>query len=339
MKRACVTWKVNQINKMFENGNLVFDNVIQRNYVWNAVQQSGLIDSIIRNYPVSVIYTIKTNDKIKTANGVSNVFDCLDGKQRCTTLNRYLNNEFVLKGCEPFTAPDGAEVDLNGKYFKDLDKVWQDKITEYKMTLYYFTEITDEEIVEMMSRLNGGKPLSGTENARIKARNLTEIKNIAAHPVITNNLTATAIRNYVNEDIVIKTTLLMNGITNLTNANVRMAYETYSFVDETRDTLVKALDKMNEVITAITAGEYNKTTFKKIVAKTNFITILYTIATNIDKYTVNEFADTIYKFYNNPTENYVTASKAGTMRATNVSVRNEELANFVKVNVKELVTA
>lgn len=339
MKRACVTWKVKQINKMFENGNLVFDNVIQRNYVWNAVQQSGLIDSIIRNYPVSVIYTIKTNDRVTTTNGVSNVFDCLDGKQRCTTLNRYLNNEFSLKGCEPFTAPDGAEVDLNGKYFKDLDKVWQDKITEYKMTLYYFTEITDEEVVEMMSRLNGGRPLSGTENARIKARNLTEIKNIAAHPVITNNLTATAIRNYVNEDIVIKTTLLMNGITNLTNANVRMAYETYSFVDETRDTLVKALDKMNEVITAITTEEYNKTTFKKIVAKTNFITILYTIATNIDKYTVNEFADTIYKFYSNPTENYVTASKAGTMRATNVTTRNEELANFIKVNVKELVMA
>jgi hypothetical protein len=207
------------------------------------------------------------------------------------------------------------------------------------MTLYYFTEITDEEIVEMMSRLNGGKPLSGTENARIKAKNLTAIKNLAAYPVIANNLSATAIRNYANEDIIIKTTLLMNGITNLNNANVRMAYETYSFVDETRDTLVKALDKMNEVITAITAGEYNKTTFKKIVAKTNFITILYTIATNIDKYTVNEFADTIYKFYSNPTENYVNASKAGTMRATNVGVRNEELANFVKVNVKELVMA
>lgn len=207
------------------------------------------------------------------------------------------------------------------------------------MTLYYFTEITDEEIVEMMSRLNGGRPLSGTENARIKARNLTEIKNIATHPVITNNLTATAIRNYVNEDIVIKTTLLMNGITNLTNANVRMAYETYSFVDETRDTLVKALDKMNEVITTITTGEYNKTTFKKIVAKTNFITILYTIATNMNKYTVDEFADAIYKFYNNPTDNYINASKAGTMRSVNVIIRNEELANFIKENVKKLVMA
>lgn len=54
---------------------------------------------------------------------------------------------------------------------------------------------------------------------------------------------------------------------------------------------------------------------------------------------MNEFADTIYKFYNNPTDNYVNASKAGTMRATNVITRNEELANFIKVNVKELVMA
>ena len=342
MKRTCVAWKIKQINRMFENGCLVFDNIIQRNYVWNAAQQSMLIDSLIRNFPVSVIYTIKTNERIKTANGTSNIFDCLDGKQRCTTINRFLNNEFALKGCEPFTTADGHEVNLNGKTFAELDTYWQNKILNYGMTIYFFTEITDEEVVEMMSRLNGGKPLTGTENARIKAKNLTEIKNIASHPVITNNLTATAIRNYANEDIVIKTTLLMNGITNLNNANVRMAYETYSFVDDIRDTVVNALYKMNDVMTTITNGEYKKATVKRIVSKTNFITVLYTIATN-NLYTVEELAEAIYKFYDDVPTAYAEANKSGTMRTNNVVTRNTELANYIKEyvreNTKELVMA
>lgn len=336
MKRTCVAWKVKQINKMFENGTLVFDNIIQRNYVWDNTQQNMLMDSIIRNYPTSVIYTIKTT------NGTTNIFDCLDGKQRCTTLNKFINNEFAIKNCEPFIADDGQEVNLNGKTFAELDEYWQNKILNYGMTIYFFTEITDEEIVEMMSRLNGGKPLTGTENARIKAKNLTEIKNIASHPVITNNLTATAIRNYANEDIVIKTTLLMNGITNLNNANVRMAYETYSFVDDIRDTVVNALNKMNEVITTITNNEYKKVTVKRIVSKTNFITILYTIATN-NNYTVEELAEAIYKFYDDVPTAYAEANKSGTMRTNNVVTRNTELANYIKeyvrVNTKELVMA
>lgn len=342
MKRACITWKVKQINKMFENGCLVFDNIIQRNYVWNTAQQSVLIDSLIRNFPTSVIYTIKTNEKINTANGISNVFDCLDGKQRCTTINRFINNEFVLKGCEPFTAPDGTEINLNGKTFAELDKVWQDKILNYGMTIYYFTEVTDEEIVEIMSRINGGKPLSGTENARIKARNLTRIKRIAAHPVIINNLTSTAIRNYANEDIIIKTTLLMNGINDLSNINVRMAYETYSFTDDITYTVEMALDKMKNVINIIRKENNNKTTIKRVLAKTNFITILYTIATNMNNYTTEELAETIYKFYDNVSTTYAEANKSGTMRANNVITRNTEFANYIKnyktVNTKELVT-
>ena len=332
MKRNCVSWKVSQVNRMFENGTLTFDNIIQRNYVWNNTQQSMLIDSLIRDFPVSVIYTIKTNETVTVKNKKANIFDCLDGKQRCTTINRYLNNEFALTGLEPIVTANG-EYDLNGKYFKDLDKKYQDKIMEYGMTIYFFSEITDEEITEMMSRLNGGKPLSGIENARIKAKNLTTIKNLAAYPVIVNNLSATAIRNYANEDIIIKTTLMMNDITNLNNANVRMAYETFDFEDDNKYTLMEAMDIMNAMITTIKNNNGKKATIKKITAKTNFITVLYTITQIKDNYTVDELADVIYRFYNDIPEAYTIANRSATMRATNVETRNEELAKFIEATM------
>lgn len=333
MKRNCVSWKVAQINRMFENGTLTFDNIIQRNYVWNNKQQSLFIDSIIRDFPVSVIYTIKTNETVTVKNKKSNIFDCLDGKQRCTTINKYLNNEFCLSGLEPIVKANGEEINLNGKYFKDLDKQYQDKITEYGMTIYYFTEISDEEIVEMMSRLNGGKPLTGTENARIKAKNLNGIKNLAAHPVIANNLSATAIRNYANEDIIIKTMLLINGVTTLNNANVRMAYETYDFEDNNKYTLMEALDTTNAIIKTITDGEYSKAVVKKITAKTNFIAVLYAVVNMRNKYTVEELAKAIYKFYENVPNAYTDANKSGTMRSGNVEIRNNELAKFIKAEI------
>lgn len=332
MKRNCVTWKIGQVNRMYENGTLVFDNIIQRNYVWNNNQQSALIDSIIRDFPVSVIYTIKTNETVTIKNRKANIFDCLDGKQRCTTINRFLNNKFALTGLEPITTANG-EYDLNGKYFKDLDKKYQDKITEYGMTIYYFTEITDEEVIEMMSRLNGGKPLSGTENARIKAKNLTAIKNLAAHPVIANNLSATAIRNYANEDIIIKTALLINNITNLNNANVRMAYETYDFNDDNKYIILEALDTMNNITNILKDAKYKKATFKKIISKTNFITTLYTITKYKNTTTVEELAEIIYEFYNDIPEAYTTANRSATMRANNVEIRNNELAKYIEANI------
>ena len=342
--KATIPWNSNQLAKAVMNKSLAFDNAIQRGFVWDVKRCSMLIDSILRGYPVPPIYTIRTNEKVQTPKGMVSVYDCIDGKQRCNTLAKFLNDEFALDGLDTFTCEDGTEVDINGKKFSELDEDMQDTIKSYGFTVYYFSDITDEEIAEMMSRLNNGKALTGIENARIKALSLDAIIRLASHPFFTENLSESAIKGYANEDIVMKTLLLSSGDSELSTKNVRAAYEHYDLNGELGKqkteklygilTLVaKAVEDLNEKVAEKTV---KKKTVKKIVSKTNLINILYIVGC-FKEFTIepDDLAEALAEFFapmDKPSINdeYNEACTNGTMHGTNVETRNEALMNFLQ---------
>lgn len=336
MTRAALSWNINQVVKGIANGTISSDNAIQRGFVWDKKRSSLLIDSVLRDMPIPAIYTIKTNETIKVKNKEVSVYDLIDGKQRTTTFARFLNNEFALEGLEPFITDD-EEVDINGLTFDELSEEMQDTIKSYGLTVYYFSDITDEEISDMMSRLNNGKPLTGTENARIKAKNLPEIQQLASHKLLTDNLSETALRGYANEDIVIKLALLLNEQSELSTKNVRNAYETFTFGENTVSEITDILDF---VVDAIEAATDDKKVIKRITSKANLITVLY-----VAKQFMNEseeeyedkvsiYGDKLSAFFDGDngatiSDDYNDACTNGTMRATNVITRNDELYKFV----------
>lgn len=333
MTKANISWNINQIVKGMTNGTIRFDNAIQRGYVWDKKRASLLIDSVLREYPVPPIFTIRTEEKITVKNKEVSVYDCIDGKQRSTTFKLFMENAFKLEGLEPIILADGSEIDINGLTFEELDEEMQDAIKSYTLTVYYFSDITDEEVAEMMSRLNNGKVLTGTENARIKAKQLDTIKELASHNLLTNYLTEKAIKGYVNEDIVIKFALLLSDQTELSNKNVREAYETYNFGESTCSSII---DTMDFVLEAIEDSTDNKKLIKRMTSKANLITILYVaheylVNGNSD---VSEFADRLAEFFDGKngatiSEDYNDACTNGTMRSANVLTRNDEFYKYV----------
>lgn len=336
MQRATIPWNVNQVVKAFMNGSLVFDNAIQRGFVWDKKRMSLLVDSVLRGFTIPPIYTIKTNEKTQTPKGMVSVYDCVDGKQRCTTLAKFLNNEFALEGLEPFMTEGGEEVDVNGKTFEELPEDMQDAFKSYGMSINYFSDITDDEIAEMMSRLNNGKPLTGIENARIKAKNLARIIELAQHSLLTDNLSDAAIRGYANEDIVVKLFLLTKGDTDLSSKNVRDAYEGYEFSDDECEPVAEALHFMSEVIStmkdAVERKAIPKSLVKTAVKKTNLIGLLYT-HTQLPDMDAADFAEAVESFFNLEPDNvhkalYDNACSNGTMRPTNVEARNKALEDY-----------
>ena len=336
MTRAALSWNVNQVVKGIANGTISSDNAIQRGFVWDKKRGSLLIDSVLRDMPIPAIYTIKTNETIKVKSKEVSVYDLIDGKQRTTTFARFLNNEFALEGLEPFITDD-EEVDINGLTFDELSEEMQDTIKSYGLTVYYFSDITDEEIADMMSRLNNGKPLTGTENARIKAKQLDTIKEIASHKLLMDNLSATAIKGYANEDIVIKLALLLNEQSELSTKNVRNAYETFSFGENTVSEITDILDFVADAIEAATD---DKKVIKRITSKANLITVLYVakqfMEISKEEYEdkVSIYGDKLSAFFDGDngatiSDDYNDACTNGTMRATNVITRNDELYKFV----------
>lgn len=329
MTRAAISWNINQVVKGIGNGTITSDNAIQRGFVWDKKRMSLLIDTVLRDYTIPPIYTIRTPETIKVKGKEVSVYDLIDGKQRTTTFAKFMNNEFALEGLEPFTVGD-EEVDLNGKTFEELDEDMQDAFKSYGLTVYYFSDITDEEIADMMSRLNNGKPLTGTENARIKAKNLPAIQELASHNLLTNYLSDAAIKGYMNEDIVMKLALLMGDVTELSAKNVRMAYETYAFNADDVERITEVMDYVLECVENCTDS---KKIIKRTTSKTNLVTILFT-AFELGDFDKEIFAKRLAEFFDGEdgatiSADYNEACTNGTMRATNVITRNDELYAYM----------
>jgi hypothetical protein len=333
MTKANLNWTIKRIVNGMTKGDVTFDNAIQRGFVWDKKRMSLLIDSVLRGYPIPPIFTIKTNEVIASGKKELPIYDCIDGKQRSTTFKMFLDNEFRLDGLNPFVLADGEEVDLNGLTFEELPEEVQDIIKDYTLVVYYFDDCTDEEVAEMMSRLNNGKVLTGTENARIKAKNLDTIRELASHDVLTNYLTDKAIKGYANEDIVIKFALLLSEQTELSNKNVREAYETFNFGESMQKSIV---DTMDFVLEAIEDSTDDRKIIKRMTSKANLITILYVAHEYMvsGDYSVEVFAEKLAEFFDGEngatiSDDYNAACTNGTMRATNVLTRNDELMNYV----------
>lgn len=192
LKRLNINWNARQLVKMCMNGNITFDNAIQRGYVWDIKRKSLLIESMIIGYPVPAFYARRDEKK---------VFDMLDGKQRSSAICGYLNNEYAL---------EGVSEEYEGKYFSDLPEEVQDDIISYSLTVYYFEDITDEEVNEMFYRLNNGKALTAIELTRVKAKSFEKIKELSKHEIFTEALKESQINRYTNEDIVIKALVMLN---------------------------------------------------------------------------------------------------------------------------------
>jgi hypothetical protein len=96
---------ISDIVAMMANGDVVLDPEYQRNYVWDNRKASLLVESILLNVPIPVIYVSEDDD------GRWNV---VDGLQRLNSLKRFFDGEFKLRGLEVLT-------EINGETYKTLN--------------------------------------------------------------------------------------------------------------------------------------------------------------------------------------------------------------------------
>lgn len=82
---------VSDIVRMITDKDLVLDPDYQRNYVWDNRKASKLIESIILNVPIPVIYVSEEQDSS---------WSVIDGLQRLNSLKRFFDNKYKLSGLE-----------------------------------------------------------------------------------------------------------------------------------------------------------------------------------------------------------------------------------------------
>ncbi|MBR0125154.1 MAG: DUF262 domain-containing protein [Treponema sp.] len=125
------------------SGKLTIQPEYQRNYIYaDGKKDVAVIDSIIKGYPLGILYFVKTGD---------GTYEVLDGQQRITSFGRYVIGKFAVK-------VNGME-----NYFTGLAEDLQNKILDTKL-LIYICEGTESEIKEWFKTINiAGVPLNEQE--------------------------------------------------------------------------------------------------------------------------------------------------------------------------------
>lgn len=125
-------------------GRFRLDPDFQRDFVWDKDKQSRLIESILMRIPLPVFYVAEDEEGLLIV---------VDGRQRLTTLQRFLEGELTLD------LPDRPE--LNKKRFKDLEARLQNRVEDCQLHFYIIDRTVPERArLDIFERVNGGEVLT-----------------------------------------------------------------------------------------------------------------------------------------------------------------------------------
>jgi hypothetical protein len=130
----------------YKNGDLILNPEFQRNFVWQKRRASDLIESIILNIPLPLIYLAEVGDKE----------EIIDGQQRLTSIFSFIDGFFPDK--VKFKLSKNLKLlgdEIGGKTFQELDKKYQKQITKRALNIITISEESQEDVkFEMFERLN-----------------------------------------------------------------------------------------------------------------------------------------------------------------------------------------
>lgn len=135
---------VHDVLRRIEKGSFVMDPDFQRDFIWPEDKQSKLIESVLMRIPLPVFYLAEDQKGRMVV---------VDGLQRLSTFQRFVNNDLRLK------LPHQAELDK--KQFKDLSPKLQNRVEDCNLILYVIdAKVPERARLDIFERVNGGVPLT-----------------------------------------------------------------------------------------------------------------------------------------------------------------------------------
>ena len=128
----------------------------QRMFVWLLERQRQLIISLFTNVRPSIL----------TANVIGTEQRLVDGRQRFTTIIRFLENKFNFDE-DTHLKIGNTEYDVSNMYFKDLPDTLKIKLLSQNVRIEKYINLTEDEEVNLMVRLNNGKAFSRVERSKL----------------------------------------------------------------------------------------------------------------------------------------------------------------------------
>lgn len=284
------------VKDYIENGEFVFDNPVQRGFVWRRDKKSLLICSIIEGFPVPPIY----------ANLVDGIYDIFDGKQRCLSIYEYITDKFALSNVPSMIENDRFDLRaLVGKKFSQLEREVQNAILSYPLDLHFAENLTQTDIRDLFVRLNNGKPLTATEMTKAQTMSVHEVSELAKHPVFAKLMNTDAIEASKNIGYVTQALIILDNSVEdktLLNQRLRNILKQRKVSNEDLQKCKAAFDVMTQVFESLEKNKReNKPVLLILKRKTHFTSMLQVALkvaeNNID---INLFVEWVKDFFDAP---------------------------------------
>ena len=140
-------FSIREFSSMLQDGDLELQPEYQRNFVATPKIASKLIESVLMEVPIPVIYLAEEKDS---------TYSVIDGQQRLTSFLSFINGaypdgeQFKLTGLKVFK-------ELNRKTFAELEKEYQNKIRTTTLHTIVIKKESNEDVkFEIFERLNTG---------------------------------------------------------------------------------------------------------------------------------------------------------------------------------------
>lgn len=140
--------QVEALHGKWKRGKLDIQPDFQRHMVWDNVKCSRLIESALLGIPLPIVYLSEDKD------GKESV---IDGQQRLTAFFSFIDGKFPDDGRDFHLGGLKVFDNLNGKFFREIDELYQDKIRYCTIPTITFRKESDSQLrFEIFERLNTG---------------------------------------------------------------------------------------------------------------------------------------------------------------------------------------
>lgn len=316
-------WSFKKIAEEMKKRNIDFKcGSAQRGDVWDRSRQSLLIHSGFRGDIIPCLYVRRVEkdieqaeEIIKEVKKVKYVFEMRDGRQRCTTIFKFINGEFKTSGIPEYEEGDkidyrlernGEMVSPNGIGFEDLTEDEKLDFLTRTLTVYYIDNATDAEADMIFLKLNNGKALTTAERNRAEAKSRSEIIDIASHDIFKLMFSEKTLDNNAFDTVVKSYIMLNNDNPSLLNKDVKPLMKSIDITDEDKKQLSSVFDYILETYNVLETKKVKK----RIIGKTSFLSLIPIAEQALnDGKIAEEFASFLDKFFSGKTTKEPTISE------------------------------
>lgn len=148
VKTQSIEYDLETLVKKINKGVINLDPDYQRRHRWNNEMSSRLIESLILNIPIPLIYLSQDFDV--DAETEDSRYSVIDGQQRLTAIHSFFENTYSLQGLRTLST-------LNGSYYHDLPPFLIRRLEERTIRCLRIDSTVDPQIkIDIFERLNSG---------------------------------------------------------------------------------------------------------------------------------------------------------------------------------------